>query len=100
MDNCFSFRHLKIRSKLLFFSPLVPLKQRNLKQEKFKVALNLLVLGPAAYRNPERVAFGLDKTMEFYPRLEKFFDFAHDEKTCKEMASVLAKGNNLSGRWH
>ncbi|KAK8671948.1 hypothetical protein V6N13_038529 [Hibiscus sabdariffa] len=82
------------------FRHRAPLKQRNLKQEKFKVSHNLLLLGPAAYRNPERVALGLDKAMEFYLWVEEFFQFAHDEKTCKEMALVLAKGNNLSGLWH
>ncbi|KAE8688529.1 Pentatricopeptide repeat (PPR) superfamily protein isoform 2 [Hibiscus syriacus] len=76
-----------------------PLKQRNLRQEKFKVSHNVLVLGPAAYRNPERVALGLGKAMEFYLWVENFFGFAHDEKTCKEMTLVLAKGNNLNGLW-
>ncbi|KAE8729380.1 Pentatricopeptide repeat (PPR) superfamily protein isoform 2 [Hibiscus syriacus] len=28
-----------------------------------------------------------------------FFEFVHNEKTCKEMAFVLAKGNNLNGFW-
>ncbi|OMP11220.1 hypothetical protein COLO4_03953 [Corchorus olitorius] len=77
-----------------------PLKQRNLKQEYFKNSHNVLVLGPAAYRDPKRVALGLDKAMEFYFWVENSFGFAHDERSCKEMAIVLAKGNHLKGLWN
>ena len=35
------------------FRHRAPLKQRNLKQEKFKNSHNVLVLDPAAYRDPK-----------------------------------------------
>ncbi|KAK6277282.1 hypothetical protein POUND7_017605 [Theobroma cacao] len=102
---------LRSVSKLFFQSPRsigsqtgfrhrAPLKQRNIKQENFKNSQNVLILGPAAYRDPKRVALGLDKAMEFYIWVENFFGFAHNEKTCKEMAFVLAKGNDLKVLWH
>lgn len=96
----FFFRSPRSIGRQKGFRHRAPLKQRNIKQEKFKISHNLLVLGPAAYRNPKRVALGLDKAMEFYFWVENFFGFAHNEKTCKEMALVLAKGNNLKGLWH
>ncbi|XP_022768127.1 pentatricopeptide repeat-containing protein At1g77405 [Durio zibethinus] len=82
------------------FRHRAPLKQRYLKQENFKNSHNVLVLGPAAYRDTKRVVLGLDKAMDFYFWVENFFGFAHDVKTCREMAFVLAKGNNLKGLWH
>ncbi|KAA3476788.1 pentatricopeptide repeat-containing protein [Gossypium australe] len=95
----FFFQSLRSIGRQKGFRHRAPLKQRNLKQEKFKISHNVLLLGPAAYRDPERVALGLDKAMEFYLWVEKFFGFSHNEKTCKEMAFVLAKGNNLKGLW-
>ncbi|OMO50407.1 hypothetical protein CCACVL1_30459 [Corchorus capsularis] len=82
------------------FRHRAPLKQRNLKQEYIKNSQNVLVLGPAAYRDPKRVALGLDKAMEFYFWVENSFGFAHDETSCKEMAIVFAKGNHLKGLWN
>ncbi|PPD86468.1 hypothetical protein GOBAR_DD16599 [Gossypium barbadense] len=95
----FFFQSLRSIGRQKGFRHRAPLKQRNLKQEKFKISHNVLLLGPAAYRDPERVALGLYKAMEFYLWVEKFFGFSHNEKTCKEMAFVLAKGNNLKGLW-
>ncbi|KAF2296697.1 hypothetical protein GH714_001310 [Hevea brasiliensis] len=43
-----------------------PLKQRNLKQESRKYHTNVLILGPAAYRDPKRVNLGLNKAVEFF----------------------------------
>lgn len=76
-----------------------PLKQRNLKEESNKLRRNVLVLGPAAHRDPQKVQLGLDKAMEFYYWVEAHFGFVHNERTCKEMACVLAKGNRLTALW-
>ncbi|KAI4337845.1 hypothetical protein L6164_016214 [Bauhinia variegata] len=76
-----------------------PLKQRNLNQEEDKFRRNVLVLGPAAYRDPQNVKLGLDKAVEFYSWVETHFEFAHNEITCREMACVLARGNRLKSLW-
>ncbi|XP_044510576.1 pentatricopeptide repeat-containing protein At1g77405 [Mangifera indica] len=76
-----------------------PLKQRNLTKEAYNVRNNIFVLGPAAYRDPQKVALGLDKALEFYYWLEKFMGLCHNEITCREMAIVLARGNNTKGLW-
>lgn len=76
-----------------------PLRQRNLKEESNRFDNGVLVLGPAAYRDLDKVQLGMDKAMEFYYWVEAHFGFAHDEKTCREMALVLAKGNRLTALW-
>ncbi|KAG6626224.1 hypothetical protein I3843_15G028800 [Carya illinoinensis] len=81
------------------FRHRAPLKQRNLKVESDKLRRNVLVLGPAAYRDPQKVRLGMDKAMEFYSWVEAHFGFAHNEITCREMACVLAKGNRLKALW-
>ncbi|GKU87740.1 hypothetical protein SLEP1_g2085 [Rubroshorea leprosula] len=81
------------------FRHRAPLKQRNLKQEFAKIRDNVLLLGPAAYRDPKRADLGLDKALEFYYWVETHFGFAHNEMTCREMACVLAKGNMVKGLW-
>lgn len=81
------------------FRHRAPLKQRKLKEESYKQHNNVLVLGPAAHRDPKKVSLGLDKAMEFYYWVENHFGFAHNEITCKEMACVLAKGNRLKALW-
>lgn len=77
-----------------------PLKQRYLKQESRKYLSNVLVLGPAAYRDQKRVNLGLNKAVEFFYWVETHFSFVHTERTCREMASVLARGNRLENLWH
>lgn len=81
------------------FRHRTPLKQRILKKEAHDIANNLLVLGPAAYRDPRKVTLGLKKATEFYHWVETFFDFFHNEMTCKEMGIVFARGNNAKGLW-
>lgn len=76
-----------------------PLKQRSLREESNKVRKGMIVLGPAAYRDPLKVKLGLDKAMEFYNWVENHFGFTHNELTCREMACVLAKGNKLKELW-
>ncbi|KAJ7955496.1 Pentatricopeptide repeat [Quillaja saponaria] len=75
-----------------------PLKQRNLKEEEDKFRKNVLVLGPAAHRDPQKVKLGLDKAMEFYYWIEAF-GFTHNEITCREMSCILARGNRLKDLW-
>ncbi|XP_021896511.1 pentatricopeptide repeat-containing protein At1g77405 [Carica papaya] len=77
-----------------------PLKQRDLKEEHRRRQTNVLVLGPAAYRDMRKVSLGLNKAMEFYYWVETHFRFAHNETTCREMACVLARGNRLKGLWN
>ncbi|KAK1586956.1 hypothetical protein Q3G72_007979 [Acer saccharum] len=81
------------------FRHRTPLKQRNLNKESFNIRNNLLLLGPAAYRDPHKVTLGLKKAIEFYHWVESFFGFDHTELTCREMAIVFAKGNNTKGLW-
>ncbi|KAB1221011.1 hypothetical protein CJ030_MR3G029257 [Morella rubra] len=81
------------------FRHRAPLKQRNLKEESTKLRRHVLVLGPAAYRDPQKVELGLNKALEFYYWVEAFFGFVHDEITCREMACVLVKGNRMKALW-
>lgn len=81
------------------FRHRAPLKQRNLREEMKRSQKGVLVLGPAAYRDPQKVKLGLDKAMEFYNWVEKKFGFTHNELTCREMACVLAKGNKVKSLW-
>lgn len=76
-----------------------PLKQRSLREEYNKFRKGVIVLGPAAYRDPLKVKLGLDKAMEFYYWVETHFGFTHNEITCREMACVLARGNKLKDLW-
>ncbi|KAG6419787.1 hypothetical protein SASPL_116299 [Salvia splendens] len=76
-----------------------PLRQRNLRQETIKFQKGALVLGPAAHRDPKRLNLGLEKTLDFYYWVETYFGFQHDERTCREMALVLAKGNRMNLLW-
>ncbi|CAK7346934.1 unnamed protein product [Dovyalis caffra] len=76
-----------------------PLKQRNLKEETHKSRHNVLILGPAAYRDAKRVALGFKKAVEFFYWLETHFSFKHTEITCREMAIVLARGSKLDELW-
>ncbi|XP_065854811.1 pentatricopeptide repeat-containing protein At1g77405-like [Euphorbia lathyris] len=77
-----------------------PLRQRNLKEESEKYLNKVLILGPAAYRDPQRVNIGMDKAMEFFDWVETHFELPHTEMTCKEMACVLARGNRPEKLWH
>ncbi|KAL0541021.1 hypothetical protein IC582_021051 [Cucumis melo] len=81
------------------FRHRTPLKQRKLKEEAYKFRNNVLVLGPAAHRDPFKVKLGLSKALEFFYWVETHFGFQHDEITCREMACVLARGNRLMGLW-
>ncbi|KAI4389759.1 hypothetical protein MLD38_001951 [Melastoma candidum] len=81
------------------FRHRTPLKQRNLKKERRKAVENVLILGPAAHRDRQRVALGVCKALEFYYWVESSFGFRHCELTCREMACVLARGNGLSELW-
>ncbi|KAK9291442.1 hypothetical protein L1049_019390 [Liquidambar formosana] len=81
------------------FRHRTPLKQRNLREESNKLHKGVLVLGPAAYRDPHKVKLGLDKALEFYYWVESHFGFTHNEMTCREMASILARGNRLKILW-
>ncbi|KAF7816828.1 pentatricopeptide repeat-containing protein [Senna tora] len=81
------------------FRHRAPLKQRKLKEEEDKLRKNVLLLGPAAYRDPQKVKLGLNKAIEFYYWVESHIGFAHNETTCREMACVLAKGNRLDALW-
>lgn len=77
------------------FRHRAPLKQRNLHEESVKIRKGEIVLGPAAYRDPQKVKLGLGKALEFYYWVESQYGFNHNEMTCKEMGIVLAKGNRL-----
>lgn len=77
-----------------------PLKQRNLHEESIKIHKGVIVLGPGAYRDPQKVKLGLEKALEFYYWVESEFGFDHNETTCREMGIVLAKGNRLKDLWN
>ncbi|MCD9646734.1 hypothetical protein HAX54_036888 [Datura stramonium] len=73
-----------------------PLKQRNLREEFHKARRGVLVLGPAAHRDPQKVQLGLEKALEFFHWVENHCGFTHNELTCREMSLVLAKGSAKS----
>ncbi|KAJ4700727.1 Pentatricopeptide repeat [Melia azedarach] len=82
------------------FRHRAPLKQRNLEKEAYNIRNNVIILGPARYRNPQLVSLGLNKATEFYYWVESSFGFVHNEITCREMGIVLARGNNTNGLWN
>ena len=71
------------------------MRHHKLNEEAEKLRNNVLVLGPAAYREPLKVNLGSDKAIEFYHWVETHFGFVHNETTCREMVCMLAKGNRL-----
>ncbi|KAK3003863.1 hypothetical protein RJ639_019586 [Escallonia herrerae] len=81
------------------FRHRAPLKQRNLREESSRARDGVLILGPAAYRDPQKLNLGTDKALEFYHWVESQFGFTHNELTCREMACVLAKGNRFKDLW-
>ncbi|KAF5939435.1 hypothetical protein HYC85_023694 [Camellia sinensis] len=95
----FFFQSTRSIGRQKSFRHQAPLKQRNLREESNKDRKGLLVLGPAAYRDPLKVKLELDKAMEFYYWVETHFGFTHNEMTCREMACVLARGNRLKALW-
>ncbi|CAA0840815.1 Pentatricopeptide repeat-containing protein [Striga hermonthica] len=76
-----------------------PIRQRNLKQETTKRKTGSLILGPAAHRDPKLLNLGLEKALEFFYWVENRFGFRHDDRTCREMAIVLARGNRMNLLW-
>lgn len=76
-----------------------PLKQRNLSDESQRRRSEVLVLGPGAYIDPKKVSLGLQKALEFFFWIEIHFGFGHNEITCRDMACLLAKGNDFKGLW-
>ncbi|KAF3649328.1 Pentatricopeptide repeat-containing protein [Capsicum annuum] len=76
------------------FRHRTPLKQRNIKEEFHKARRGVLVLGPAAHRDPRNVQLGLEKALEFFHWVENHCGFTHSELTCREMSLVLAKGSS------
>ncbi|XP_010471935.1 PREDICTED: pentatricopeptide repeat-containing protein At1g77405 [Camelina sativa] len=76
-----------------------PLKQRNLREESQRRRSEVLFLGPAAYMDPKKVSLGLQKAMDFFFWIETHFGFDHNEVTCRDMACLLAKGNDFTGLW-
>ncbi|KAK2969433.1 hypothetical protein RJ640_011803 [Escallonia rubra] len=82
------------------FRHRAPLKQRNLREESSRARDGgVHILGPAAYRDPQKLNLGTDKALEFYHWVESQFQFTHNELTCREMACVLAKTNRFKDLW-
>ncbi|KAF9609109.1 hypothetical protein IFM89_013363 [Coptis chinensis] len=81
------------------FRHRAPLKQRDIRKERYDTRKGVRVFGPASFRDPNKVKLGLDKALEFYYWVETHFGYIHDDITCKEMALVLAKGNRLNRLW-
>ncbi|WOG97214.1 hypothetical protein DCAR_0416554 [Daucus carota subsp. sativus] len=81
------------------FRHRAPLKQRNLGDEMSRASKGVRVVGPAEYRDFGEVKRGLKNAVGFYNWVERRFGFQHDEMTCREMACVLAKGNNMKLFW-
>ncbi|CAN8234211.1 unnamed protein product [Cochlearia groenlandica] len=76
-----------------------PLKQRNLSDESKRRRSQVLVLGPGAYIDPNKASLGLQKAMDFFFWVETHFEFEHNEITCRDMASLMIKGNDVKGLW-
>ncbi|XP_074372089.1 pentatricopeptide repeat-containing protein At1g77405 [Apium graveolens] len=81
------------------FRHRAPLKQRNLGVEMSRASKGVRVVGPAGYRDLGKVKLGLNKALGFYYWVERRFGFTHSEMTCREMACVLAKGNDMKLLW-
>ncbi|TKY63023.1 Pentatricopeptide repeat-containing protein [Spatholobus suberectus] len=81
------------------FRHRTPPRQRNLNLEHHKLRENILVLGPAAHRDPYKAHLGPRKAHEFFRWVEARFAFAHGEPTCREMACVLARASQIRPLW-
>ncbi|XP_052201551.1 pentatricopeptide repeat-containing protein At1g77405-like [Diospyros lotus] len=81
------------------FRHRAPLKQRNLREESNKAQNGVLVLGPVAHRDPQKVNLGLKKALVFYYWVETYFGFTHNAITCREMACALARASRLKALW-
>ncbi|KAK7336115.1 hypothetical protein VNO77_16647 [Canavalia gladiata] len=81
------------------FRHRTPLRQRSLNDEHRKLRNNVLLLGPAAHRDPYKAHLGPDKALEFFRWVEACFEFAHTESTCREMACLLARGDKIKSLW-
>ncbi|XP_055834540.1 pentatricopeptide repeat-containing protein At1g77405 [Solanum dulcamara] len=75
------------------FRHRTPLKQRNLRREFHNARKGVLILGPIAHKDPQKVQLGLEKALEFFHWVETHCGFTHNELTCREMSLVLAKGS-------
>ncbi|XP_057442673.1 pentatricopeptide repeat-containing protein At1g77405 [Lotus japonicus] len=95
----FSFQSHRSMGRQNGFRHRTPLRQRNLNDEHRKLHDGLLLLGPAAYRDPHRVDLGLRKSLEFFRWVEAHSGFTHDEVTCREMACVLVRANATKTLW-
>ncbi|KAL1307781.1 hypothetical protein HN51_049678 [Arachis hypogaea] len=98
IPSCF-FRSPRSIGCQTSFRHRTPLRQRNLNEEQRKFHHNLLVLGPAAHRDPGRVNLGLHKALQFFRWVEARFGFHHTEVTCREMAIVLARADRFTALW-
>ncbi|KAK7285360.1 hypothetical protein RJT34_20129 [Clitoria ternatea] len=76
-----------------------PLRQRNLNLEHHKLHNNTLLLGPAAHRDPLKAQLGPTKALEFFHWVQARFSFCHSETTCREMACLLARANQIKPLW-
>ncbi|CAJ1789273.1 unnamed protein product [Sphenostylis stenocarpa] len=82
------------------FRHRTPLRQRNLNLEHHKFCNNILVLGPAAHRDPYKSHLGPLKALEFFRWVEVRYAFAHTEATCRELACLLARANTVKLLWN
>ncbi|XP_057725258.1 pentatricopeptide repeat-containing protein At1g77405-like isoform X1 [Arachis stenosperma] len=98
IPSCF-FRSPRSIGCQTSFRHRTPLRQRNLNEEQRKFHHKLLVLGPAAHRDPGRVNLGLHKALQFFRWVETHFGFHHTEVTCREMAIVLARADRFTALW-
>ncbi|XP_047308477.1 pentatricopeptide repeat-containing protein At1g77405-like [Impatiens glandulifera] len=53
-----------------------------------------------SHRDPNKVELGLKKAFDFFYWVETQLGFIHNEKTCREMACLLARGNKLNSLWN
>ncbi|KAK9945861.1 hypothetical protein M0R45_011355 [Rubus argutus] len=51
------------------------------------------------HRDLNKVNLGVDKALEFYYWVENPVRVEHNERTCRDMAVVLVKGNRLKALW-
>lgn len=95
----FFFQSPKSVGRQKGFRHRAPLKQRNIRIERDKLRNGILVLGPASHKDTQKINLGLAKALEFYNWVETQFSFVHNDRTCREMACVLARANELKSLW-
>ncbi|XP_078430764.1 pentatricopeptide repeat (PPR) superfamily protein [Wolffia australiana] len=87
--------------RFFFLSPRSFGRQRLTSRHRSPLRQSNLRLEPrgARLKDQSKSLLGVTKALEFYSWVESSGGFVHDERTCREMACLLARANSLRSLW-